>query len=57
MGCFALYRVIRVRLFRIRSAACCRVIRLRQSGQYLTLFDFDAKEVPHTVQRFLSSAW
>ena len=36
----------------MRSAACLFVIRLRQSGQYLTLFDFDTKNVPHTVQRF-----
>ena len=46
-----------VRLFLIRSAACFRVIRLRQFGQYFTLFDFEAKEIPHTVLRFLSSAW
>lgn len=39
----------------MRSAACLFVIRFRQSGQYLTLFDFEAKDAPHTVQRFLSS--
>ncbi len=33
----------------MRSAACLRVIRFRQSGQYLTLFDFDAKDAPHSV--------
>ena len=36
----------------MRTAACLRVIRFRQSGQYLTLFDFDTKNVPHSVQRF-----
>lgn len=29
--------------------------RFRQSGQYLTLLEVDAKETPHSVQRFLSS--
>ena len=33
----------------MRSAACLLVIRLRHFGQYLTLFDFDAKEAPHSV--------
>ena len=54
-GYFRPYRVTRARRFLMRSAACLFVIRLRQSGQYLTLFDFDAKNAPHTVQRFLSS--
>ena len=54
-GLFRAYCVTRARRFRIRSAACLRVIRLRQSGQYLTLFDFDAKDAPHTVHFFLSS--
>ena len=52
---FCPYRVTAARRFLMRSAACLRVIRFRQSGQYLTLFDFDTKNVPHSVQRFLSS--
>ena len=52
---FCPYCVTRVRRFLMRSAACLRVIRFRQSGQYLTLFDFDTKNMPHSVQRFLSS--
>ena len=56
-GCFALYRVIRARLFRIRSAACFRVIRFRQSGQYFAWLELDAKAAPHTVQRRISSAF
>ena len=40
---------------RIRSAACLRVIFLRQSGQYFTLLELEAKEAPHTVQRRKSS--
>ena len=47
--------VTAARRFLMRSTACLRVIRFRQSGQYLTLFDFDTKNVPHSVQRFLSS--
>ena len=39
----------------MRSAACLRVIRFRQSGQYLTLLEVDAKNAPHTVHFFLSS--
>ena len=54
-GFFCPYRVTAARRFLMRSAACLRVIRFRQSGQYLTLFDFDTKNVPHSVQRFLSS--
>ena len=54
-GCFCPYCVTRVRFFLMRSAACLRVMRFRQSGQYLTLFDFEAKNAPHSVQRFLSS--
>ena len=41
--------------FLMRSAACLRVIRFRQSGQYLTLLEVDAKNAPHTVHFFLSS--
>jgi len=41
----------------MRSAACLRVIRFRQSGQYLTLFDFEANAAPQTVHRRLSSLW
>ena len=40
---FCPYRVTAARRFLMRSAACLRVIRFRQSGQYLTLFDFDTK--------------
>ena len=54
-GFFCPYYVTRARRFLMRSAACLRVIRFRQSGQYLTLLEVDAKEVPHSVQRFLSS--
>lgn len=43
------------RCFRLRSAACLRVIRFRQSGQYLTLLEADAKDTPHTLQCRLSS--
>lgn len=43
------------RCFRLRSAACLRCIRFRQSGQYLTLFELEAKDVPHTAHRRLSS--
>ena len=57
VGCFALYRVIRARLFRIRSAACFRVIRFRQSGQYFAWLELDAKAAPHTVQRRISSVF
>ena len=56
-GFFCPYRVTAARRFLMRSAACLRVIRFRQSGQYLTLFDFDTKNVPHSVQRFLSSVF
>lgn len=56
-GCFALYRVIRARLFRIRSAVCFRVIRFLQSGQYFAWLELDAKAAPHTVQRRISSAF
>ena len=54
-GFFCPYYVTRARRFLMRSATCLRVIRFRQSGQYLTLFDFDTKNMPHSVQRFLSS--
>ena len=54
-GFFRPYCVTAARRFLMRSAACLRVIRFRQSGQYLTLFDFDTKNVPHSLQRFLSS--
>ena len=54
-GFFRPYCVTRVRFFLMRSAACLRVIRFRQSGQYLTLLEVDAKNVPHTVHFFLSS--
>lgn len=54
-GFFRPYCVTVARRFLMRSAACLRVIRFRQPGQYLTLFDFDTKNVPHSVQRFLSS--
>jgi hypothetical protein len=54
-GFFRPYCVTVARRFLMRSAACLRVMRFRQSGQYLTLFDFDTKNVPHSVQRFLSS--
>lgn len=54
-GFFRPYCVTAARRFLMRSAACLRVIRFRQSGQYLTLFDFGIKNVPHLVQRFLSS--
>ena len=54
-GFFCPYCVTRARRFLMRSAACLRVIRFRQSGQYLTLLEVDAKEAPHSVQRFLSS--
>jgi len=37
----------------MRSAACLRVIRFRQSGQYLTLLEVDAKEVPHGTTLFI----
>ena len=47
----------RERIFFIRSAACLRVIRLRHSGQYLTLLELDAKNAPHSVHRFLSSVF
>lgn len=43
------------RCFRLRSAACLRCIRFRQSGQYFTLFELEAKDAPHTAQRRLSS--
>lgn len=56
-GLFRAYCVTRARRFRIRSAACLRVIRLRQSGQYLTLFEVDANAAPHSAHRRLSSAW
>ena len=56
-GFFRPYRVTRARRFLMRSAACLRVMRFRHSGQYLTLFDFEAKNAPHSVQRFLSSVW
>ena len=52
---FRPYRVTRARFFLMRSAACLFVIRFRQSGQYLTLFDFEAKDALHTVHRLLSS--
>ena len=54
-GFFCPYCVTAARRFLMRSAACLRVIRFRQSGQYLTQFDFDTKNEPHSVQRFLSS--
>ena len=57
MGCFALYRVIMARLFLIRSAACFRVTRFRQSGQYFAWLELDAKVAPHTVQRRISSVF
>ena len=57
VGCFALYRVIRARLFRIRSAACFRVIHFRQSGQYFAWLELDAKAAPHTIQRRISSVF
>ena len=47
----------RVRLFLIRSAACLRVIRFRQTGQYLTLLEVDAKNALHSVHFFLSPVW
>ena len=53
-GIFRAYCVTGVRLFLMRSAACLRVIRFRQSGQYLTLLELDAKDVPHSVHFFLS---
>ena len=56
-GLFRAYCVTRARRFRILSAACLRVIRLRQSGQYLTLFEVDANAAPHSAHRRLSSAW
>lgn len=56
-GFFCLYCVTLLRFFRIRSAACLRVTRPRQSGQYLTLFELDAKAAPHTVHRRLPSCW
>jgi hypothetical protein len=55
-GLFRAYCVTRARRFRILSAACLRVIRLRQSGQYLTLFEVDANAAPHSAHRRLSSA-
>src|SRR3712207_5962868 len=54
-GFFRAYCVTMERFFRIRSAACLLVIRLRQSGQYLTLFEVDANAAPHTAHRRLSS--
>ena len=57
VGYFDLYRVIRARLFRIRSAACFRVIRFRQSGQYFAWLELDTKAAPHTVQRRISSVF
>lgn len=48
-GFFCPYCVTRARRFLMRSAACLRVIRFRQSGQYLTLLKVDAKEAPHSV--------
>ena len=45
-GIFRAYCVTGARLFLMRSAACLRVIRFRQSGQYLTLLELDAKDVP-----------
>lgn len=56
-GFFAPYCVTRARIFRIRSAACLRVMRFRQSGQYFTLLDVDAKSAPHSVHRRLSPVW
>ncbi len=53
-GIFRAYCVTGARLFLMRSAACLRVIRFRQSGQYLTLLELDAKDVPHSVHFFLS---
>ena len=48
--------VVQLRKMCIRDS-CLRVIRFRQSGQYLTLFDFDAKDAPHTVHFRISSVW
>ena len=56
-GIFRAYCVTGARLFLMRSAACLRVIRFRQSGQYLTLLELDAKDVPHSVHFFLSPVW
>lgn len=38
-------------------AAYLRVIRFRQTGQYLTLLELDAKNAPHSVHFFLSPVW
>ena len=54
---FRAYCVTGVRLFLMRSAACLRVIRFRQTGQYLTLLEVDAKNAPHSVHFFLSPVW
>ncbi len=43
------------RCFRLRSAACLRCMRFRQSGQYLTLFELETKDASHTAHRRLSS--
>ena len=52
-GIFRAYCVTGARLFLMRSAACLRVIRFRQTGQYLTLLEVDAKNAPHSVHFFL----
>ena len=56
-GFFRAYCATGARLFLMRSAACLRVIRFRQSGQYLTLLELDAKNAPHSVHFFLSPVW
>ncbi len=56
-GLFCPYRVTFARIFLIRSAVCLRVIRFRQTGQYLTLLEVDAKNAPHSVHFFLSPVW
>ena len=56
-GIFRAYCVTGARLFLMRSAACLRVIRFRQTGQYLTLLEVDAKNAPHSVHFFLSPVW
>ena len=51
------YCVTWARRFLMRSAACFRVMRFRQSGQYLTLLELEAKDAPQTAQRRKSSRW
>jgi len=41
----------------VNAALPYMVIRFRQTGQYLTLLEVDAKNAPHSVHFFLSPVW